>query len=129
MVKKKKKQNFQQTLRDVEVGELVKIWPLLPLRLSNWIIGTVITRCLGDDKYMIVTGAGEQYDLNRNRIFVDEEEPIQEMQLFPNRVSPTLLANQLVSIQPLYMSKGLVFFMDYAYGQKSDTKKEDLLED
>lgn len=39
------------------------------------------------------------------------------------RVYPTLIANQLVSIQPMSVPNGLVFFLDYQYGKDAKLNK------
>lgn len=64
------------------------------------------------------------------RCWVYDDKPMQVLVLWtvppglfnmPNvrRVSPQLIANQLVSVQPMTAPSGLIFYLDYQYGSGS----------
>lgn len=92
-----------------EHGNHVTIMPGTMVRLKGWdkSLGVALTRCwVYDDKPM--------------QVLVLWTHPPGLFQL-PNirRVSPGLIANQLVSVQPMTAPSGLVFFLDYQYGSGS----------
>jgi len=97
-------------------GRPVKHAPDLPFRPGDTVChvrkggtgyGTVVA--ISDDQVMVLWS----------------EEPAPEPDFssvtFPviKRVAPTLVAQQLVSIQPMTAPSGLLFYMDYAYGSGS----------
>ena len=47
-----------------------------------------------------------------------EPQPIVDFPM-PRRVSPGLIANEIVKVQPMTLPAGLIFYLDYTYGSGS----------
>ena len=118
--------------RLLEIGELVKVWPQSS---SNWVLGTVMHRTLTvewEHDYTVVTAEHGTIYPGRSSIWVDDEEPINPWipQAFSNaafpvikKVMPNLLASSLVSVQPMTMPTGLIFYMKYKYLTKEESEE------
>ena len=121
--------------RLIQVGELVRIWPS---DYDQPVSGVIVeASSIGSDnepnptyRYRIHTADGEM-SCYRDEVFVDEEEPIKSKWSFSKfalplikRVFPSMIAQQFISVQPMTAPSGLIFFMDFKYGDKSKEKDE-----
>ena len=113
--------------RSLHPGEHVKIWPS---NHDDWILGLLVSYIPESDADYEVLADGVIWILDRSQIFVDDEVPEKLKRssfAFPamRRIFPSLIAQQLVSIQPMTMPMGSVFYMDYKYGPGSETKENE----
>ena len=116
--------------RFLHPGEHVKIWPK---GYEDWMLGLLVGFVPNTNSDYDVFADGVSWILDRSQIFVDDEVPEQQKDLssfssmaFPvvRRVFPQLLAQELVSIQPMTMPVGQLFYLDYKYGSGTETKDE-----
>ena len=134
-----KAQRNNKRLRHIEVGELVTIWPE---KFEEAIVGIVVERRLGDQvwrQYDVAAGDRGIISVSRKQVFVDDEIPESPASAFSNaafpyvsRVFPSLVANSLVSVQPMTAPASLLFSMDYKYETKEEAatrSSEGTLED
>jgi hypothetical protein len=108
--------------RSVEIGELVKVWPP---KSPSWMHGIVTHRepeksrgGSNDYVYTVFTVENVIIYPTRSAIWVDDEEPVDINVSFSSLAFPVirkvmggLLANQLVTIQPMTKPAATVFHM------------------
>jgi len=118
-------------MRRLNPSEIVKIWPA---KYDDFIYGVFVDKYKHLERYDTyeVFADGINWKLTRQEIFVDEENPVRSSEgYFPNirRVFPSLIANEIVSIQPMTMPKGVEFFLDYQFKKDKTEDSDDVLKD
>jgi hypothetical protein len=95
--------------RDVEIGEIVRIWPdSYYHKYSDFIYGVCesVYEDVYSKKYKVFADGKLWEYLIREEIFVDDEIAT---------ISKSRIADEFVYIQPMTQPSSLVFYMDYKF--------------
>ena len=119
-------ESMERTLRKFKVKDLVKTWvddgPAFGIVIE-------IHRFDSGTNYDILVN-GEIHRRPANYVVKPDEECPQFLSFsgitMPNlkRVYPTLMANEMLSVQPMTMPSGLIQYIDHTYGEKDNDEND-----
>lgn len=103
-----------------DVGKLVWVW----IKGEEPTTGLVVEALEGGFYNVLVEE--NIHKLSDDRIWNNKDECIKPPPFFPNvrRVFPSLIANEIVNVQPMSLPSSLLFYLDYTFPSGSKDEEE-----
>lgn len=114
--------------KSTTVGDLVWYWP----RFEPEPFQVMVLELPSEKQNVKILAKDQIKHIPISFLWIKKEDAVKGGPVFyipiVKKVFPTLIANEIVSVQPMTMPAGLTFFLDYSYGNTTNTKIQSELE-